>query len=97
MLEKEKERPIKELLQVMLDNQHLFGEGLCRWKDRLYYWNDLITKKEHDKLGVYIHENRPSKFSSIDAFLSRDSAYYWKCDDIKPRIKWLKKHLKKNK
>ena len=24
-------RSIKELLEVMLDNQHLFSTGLCQW------------------------------------------------------------------
>jgi hypothetical protein len=44
----------------------------------------------------YIRKNRPSKFSSIDAFECRNSNYYWKIRDINPRIKWLKKHIKKN-
>lgn len=29
-------RSIKELLQVMLDNQDLFKDGLCQWKGSLW-------------------------------------------------------------
>jgi hypothetical protein len=89
-----KERSIKELLQLMLDNQNLFKEGLCSWNNELY-WSCLITRREHDILRNYIRYNRPSIFSSIKAFVSRNSGYYWECGDIKPRIKWLKKHINK--
>jgi hypothetical protein len=96
MLEEIRERTIKELLQLMLDNQNLFERGLCHWNDILYR-KCLITKKERTKLYVYIQDNRPSMVSSIEAFISRDSEYYWKFGNIKPRIEWIKKHIKKNK
>ena len=88
-------RNIKELLQVMLDNQNLFSEGLCIWNAELH-WNCLITMEERNTLLDYIRNNRPSMFSSIDAFFHGESGYYWKCGDVRPRIKWLKKHIKKN-
>jgi hypothetical protein len=87
-------RSIKELLQVMLDNQSCFTTGLCHWTTDLYY-NSLITRNERYILLDYINESRPSMFSSIDTFLSKDSDYYWKCRNIKPRIKWLKKQISK--
>jgi hypothetical protein len=89
-----KERNIKELLQLMLDNKYFFKEGLCYWKNELYLY-DLITNKERVTLHDYIRNNKPSIFSSIEAFVSRNSGYYWECGDIKPRIKWLKKHINK--
>ena len=90
-----KGRNIKELLQLMLDNKYFFKEGLCYWKNELYLY-DLITKQERATLHDYIRNNRPSMFSSIDAFFHGESGYYWKCGDVRPRIKWLKKHIKKN-
>ncbi len=88
-------KPIKELLQVMLDNQNLFHRGLCDWTMRLYHF-DKITADEHLFLHRYIKSNKPSIFSSIDCFLEkmRGSLFYWKPGDIKPRIKWIKKHIK---
>ena len=87
-------RNIKELLQVMLDNQNLFKEGLCCWNTELYL-SCLITMEERDTLRDYILNNRPSMFSSIEAFVSRNSCYYWKCGDVKPRIKWLNRQINK--
>jgi hypothetical protein len=89
-----KKRDIKELLQLMLDNQNLFKTGLCHWNNYLY-WNCLITSHEYFILRNYIENNRPSMFSSIDAFLSKNSIFYWKNKNITPRIKWLKKHIAK--
>lgn len=86
-------RSIKELLQVMLDNQKLYNVGLCNWANILYF-NDLITHEERMSLRKYIDKNRPNKWSSLNAFLHRNSLFYWNTDNIKPRIKWIKKHIK---
>lgn len=88
-------RTIKELLQLMLDNKELFDVGLCFWVDSLETVQ-LINEEEYDELHHYIRRNRPSMFSSLDAFKHRNTAFYWERDDIKPRIKWLKKHIAKN-
>jgi hypothetical protein len=85
-------RTIKELLQVMLDNQKYFHGGLCYWVYMLYQYN-LITEGEFVIITNYITVNRPSKYSSIDAFIKRNSAYYWPFGKISPRIKWIKKHI----
>jgi hypothetical protein len=91
-----KERSIKELLQLMLDNQHCFNGGLCKWVIKLYYFK-LITFTELLVLKEYIMLNRPSMFSSFEGFKWRFSrGYYWKPDNIVPRIKWLLYHIKKN-
>jgi hypothetical protein len=89
-----KERSIKELLQIMLKKQDYFGNGLCRWADNLYR-NYFINYKERKIIRNYIDNNRPSMFSSIDAFKYRTDGYYWEPENIKPRIKWLKKHISK--
>jgi hypothetical protein len=87
-----KERTIKELLQLMLEHQELFESGLCNWIFELRY-QKIINIEERTSLHRFIKENRPSKYSSIDAFKHRDRMYYWERNNIKPRIKWLKKHI----
>ena len=79
------ERTIKELLQLMLEHQELFTSGLCTWKFELWV-KSLITFDEYLLLGVFVDANRPSKYSLL-------YAYYWKPGNIKPRIKWIKKHI----
>lgn len=89
-------KTIKELLQIMLDNPNYFRSGLCRWAESLCYRHPfLITDLECRLLKEYIKSNRPNWLSSIDAFKRRDSVFYWKPDNIEPRIKWIKKHIKK--
>ena len=88
------ERSIKELLEVMLENQELFNGGLCSWAWYMYR-EDKITFEEYRILDCYIRENRPSKFSSLEAWNYQNRGYYWKYNNIKPRIKWIKKHIKK--
>lgn len=85
-------RSIKELLQVMLDNQHMFSSGLCAWSLELYY-EGLISYKERVSLLYYIQRNAP--FFSIFSELWTDG-YYWKRGDITPRLKWFNKHINKN-
>jgi len=89
-------RNIKELLQIMLDNQQLFDDGLCLWTKMLFL-KSKITLDEQILLRKYINKNSPSPFSSLDAMIHAPlSAYYWKRDSIKPRIKWIEKHIKCN-
>jgi hypothetical protein len=91
-----KERSIKELLQLMLDNQHCFDEGLCKWASKLYPVG-IITLAEFFILLNYIRANKPSMFSSFERLKwSFSRKYYWKPGNIVPRIKWLQYHIKKN-
>ena len=82
------DRSIKELLELMLEHQKLFGTGLCLWCDCLFFSNK-ISFSEMDKLNKYIKDNKP--WTSIFRF----SAYYWSYGKIEPRIKWINKHIKK--
>lgn len=90
-------RTIKELLQVMLDNPQHFDSGLCYWIGNCYL-SGLINGKEHSILDIYIEKNKPSTFSSFERFKQEllIRSFWWKKGDIKPRIEWLKKHIKKN-
>jgi hypothetical protein len=90
-------RTIKELLEIMLDNKDLFKYGLCSWVGLLYSYN-RISNKEYLTLMEYIENNRPFMLSSISTMceIIKHSGYYWKEGDIKPRIKWIQKHIKLN-
>lgn len=88
-------RSIKELLELMLKNEQAYFYGLCHWVNNLYICK-IINLEEKRKLITYINNNRPSKWSSFSAFISRDSNFYWESKKIKPRIKWIKKHIKLN-
>jgi hypothetical protein len=85
-----KERSIKELLQLMLDNQDLFYDGLCFWAANLMFGK--ISKEEYYLLNIYIKKNAPFSHK-INIF--KTSPFYWKSGDIAPRILWLKKHISK--
>ena len=87
-------RSIKELLELMLSQKQLYRSGLCRWVQDIYS-KDIISWEESEALLLYIRTNRPSAFSSISAFKRRNSTFYWELRDIKPRLKWLEKHIKK--
>ncbi len=89
-------RTIKELLQLMLNTPDNFDDdGLCMWSCNLWC-QDLITSDEYELVKDYIYSNRPSKYSSFDAFRHSDTRYFWKKGNIQPRIKWLKKHIQLN-
>lgn len=47
-------RPLKELLQIMLDNMKLSTTGLCGLANRLYL-KSIITFDEKENLQNYIH------------------------------------------
>jgi len=88
-------RPINELLELLLNNKSSFRYGLCSWVSNLKYRN-ILSRQEGALLLDYIDNNRPSKWSSIDAFIHRNKGFFWKEGDINPRIKWIKKHIKLN-
>lgn len=87
-------RTIKELLELMLENKHLFISGLCYWN----YWilnNEKISGDEYCELRDYIEKNKPITWYNL--VIHRNGSYWWKPGDINPRIKWIKKHIKINK
>lgn len=87
-------RTDKEILELMLEHKDLLQSGLCSFALKL---NNIkyINLEELSLIMDYIKTNRPNKFSSIDAFLHRDSGYYWHRGRKSPRIKWIKQHIKK--
>jgi hypothetical protein len=79
-------RPNKELLQVFLDNQGLFFDGLCNWISALKC-KGIITEDEYDFIYDMI-EKYPDYFGF---------QYMWPSGQIQPRIDWLKEKLTKQK
>jgi len=79
-------RSIKDLLQVMLDNQDLFETGLCLWNTRL--WKEgLITTREYLLLHIYFRQNTPAHYYDLE------DCYWWDGGFIEPRIEWINEHL----
>lgn len=83
-------RTIKQLLELMLDNQQCFKAGLCSWTLNLYYYG-IISSKECKRLYNFIDNNRKTPILSIqDIWYKRGRGYYWNPNKIKPRIDWIK-------
>lgn len=84
-------RSTKELLQVLLDNIHLLKFGLCYLAADLYE-SDKLSYSEYHRLSNYISSNR---LKSIHRFLYPTSVYHYRKGAKRPRIKWLKKQIRK--
>lgn len=94
-------RTIKEVLQVMLQHKDKFSTGMCLWAFDLYSYG-IITVWEFRSLDRYIKGNRPDYFSWTnfienysDISYGASSAYFFPLGKIKPRIYWIKRHIKK--
>lgn len=91
-------RSDKELGEILLNNKHLFGTGLCKWSHLLFI-DGLITAEECEYLHEKIKDNRPEYKFIKHALYNPDkvqkygNGFYWKVRRIEPRIKWIKKHL----
>ena len=88
-------RSIEDLLYVMYNNQSFFSRSLCEWVLDLSIY-ELINRDERNELLNYIKNNKPSRFSSLSSLKSIHTNFYWVAGEIEPRLKWLKKHIKKN-
>lgn len=80
---------MKEILEILLNNIGRLKTGLCGLAYVLYHDNK-INLDQYDEFCLYIKKNRPINFRFWDHDL-----YYWKVGDKKPRIEWLKKHIKR--
>ena len=89
-----KNRSIVELLEVMLEYENRFTKGLCSWAIDLYMI-DVINDKEIKLLRDYIKGNRPAWYSSFQSFIAIGTPFYFVPGNLKPRVKWIKKHIKK--
>ncbi len=92
-------KTIKELLELVLKEYDTLSEyrskNLCNVIDCMDN-KSVFTREEYYLLVNYVSRNRPSKYSSLSAFYCRHSPYWYPRYEAKYRIKWLKKHIKKN-
>lgn len=86
-----KTRTIRELLEVMLNNIDIMDNGLCTLAYTLLE-DGVFTEDEFITIYGYIQRNKPVNLHTI---MSLDG-YYWEIGEKRPRIKWLKKHIKLN-
>jgi len=77
-------RTKNELLQLMLDNQHLFETGLCLLAFTMSI-KRIISHDECKFMKEYIRNNKPQ--NAISNF------YYLQIGNIEPRIEWIKKQM----
>ena len=74
--------------QKYIAESYGFVKNQAKWSAAKNYAKDrgwefeLITEKEELLINYYINTNRPSRWSSIDAFMHRHSAYYWEKNKI---------------
>lgn len=80
-------RNIKELLTVMLENENLFITGMCQWVWHLKI-KDYITPSEYGLLRRCFINNQPWVTNFKINYIRNE--YWWKADNIKPRIRWIK-------
>ena len=80
-------RSIKQLLQLLLDNQQLFITGICNWNLQLLH-SGIITSLEVTKAIRYLEDNLPTRqYGSNDM-------YSWPPFKIEPRIAWIQEQIK---
>lgn len=95
-----KNRPIVELLKILLENIHLISayiwlypigynrlypiRGLCRLSKNLFV-TDVITEEEYRTIWKYLDENLPTK---------QKNGYCWRMGSKAPRKKWLENQIK---
>ena len=97
-------KEIRKLL-IKIKNNHIKGHitilrglcsAVCTMKSK-----GLITQKEENNLLIYIKDNSPWKCRIKRMFfprlLSDDEfvGYHWEIGLEKPRLNWLKKHIRK--
>jgi len=87
-------RTTREILEIVLENEFGFRMGLCGWVLNLGGLG-VISHSECVKVSRYINDHRPFNTRTIIPFSLIGSAYYWKPGKLEPRVKWLKRHIKK--
>ena len=83
-------RNIKELLQLMMDNQRLLKSGLCELA-LILYLRGVISGGEKNFIYDYISAHPPTNVITVGK-----QVWFWNKGDIEPRIDWLNTHIKLN-
>jgi hypothetical protein len=92
-----KERPIKELLQIVLfegdkDFKNDGAYGLCGFSVGLIV-TDKITTREYLRIRKYINKNRPKPGDKHYRTSCKKDPYFWRVEAWGPRRKWLKDQI----
>jgi hypothetical protein len=91
-------RTIKELFELLLSKEETFHGSICLWALRLSTLG-VITHPEYCSIRDYVANNKPSIFYDWERFkhsvIHKGKALYWERDLKEPRMKWIKKQLKK--
>ena len=87
-----KTRTIKELLQVLLDNEKYFKHGLCgmRMDMRVY---GVIDSSESNVLKDFLIENLPCEKYYSPKYIAL--AYSFPYGEWQPRKQWLEQEINK--
>lgn len=96
-------RSNKELVQICIDNIHLFKKnncsGLCSYFHYLNFYK-IITQEEFKKLLALIY-SETEKVTFLNSWFiwkvneRRPGIYFWKEGKLRPRLRFLKWLLKK--
>lgn len=85
-------RSIRELLQLMINYD--VSKGLCLTANTLWVM-DIFTGSEYYMLSDYIHSHRPFGNKIRRKLFSMKPDHWWRPGRENPRIKWIKKHIKR--
>ena len=66
--------------------------GLCLFVGMLNEYNPTITKDDKKRLFIIVEDNPPKEMYNPRG---KETGWYWKPGNKKPRIKWLDKMIKK--
>jgi hypothetical protein len=88
-------RDLKTILEIILKNTEEYyngfgmSSGLCYMAAFTQIITKEIDKDEYHQFKEYLYAHKP-----LAARLRNDN-YFWSRHKVAPRIKWLKKHIRK--
>ena len=91
-------RTLKELLQVMIDNERCYIDSQCNglcWYICVLNLHGVMSIDEHFLLKEYIETHRPEILTRHYSLWCHNSLFYWPKKKWAPRLKWLRTQIKK--
>ena len=85
-------RTIKELLQVLLDNEDYFTSGLCALKARLVT-RGIINHDEEIDIRIFLNKNLPKK--KYSQWKNGPLLFSFQSGEWPPRKEWLEQEINK--
>ncbi len=85
---------LRKCFIILRENQHLFNGGLCNWIGNCNAIG-IMSSRDRQLIEDYVYYNKPlTLFTILHTFTKRIYFFYWEKDDIKPRLKYINKHIK---